>query len=107
MISDYISEDIHFEFGYSHSYAPLQSHLKLKHCKQHKAACHPMKCDVINDVNFFPTRYAMLQKQVYYNGNFMTYVYMFLSNLAIIPFPLGMCVQCVHVRTMCIGMLSL
>ena len=96
MIADYISEDKHFEFGYLHSDALLQSHLKLKCCKRHKAAAHhPMKCDVIYDVNFFMTGYAMLQKQVYYNGNFMTYAYMFLSNLAIIPSRLGMCIQCV------------
>ena len=82
MISDSISEDKHFEFGYSHSNALLQSRLKLKGCKGHKATHHPMKCDVINDIKLFPTGYTctMLQKQVCW----------------------ALCVQCMH-----IGMLSL
>ena len=44
-----------FPYGYSHSNALLQSCLKLEHCKLHKAARHPVKCDVINDVKLFPT----------------------------------------------------
>ena len=33
----------------------MQSHLKLDHCMPHKAAFHPTKCDVINDVKLFQT----------------------------------------------------
>ena len=40
--------------------ALLQSRLKLELCKSHKAARHPMKCDVINDVKLFPTVYCRL-----------------------------------------------
>ena len=36
--------------SYLHSYALLQFCLKLG-----KAACHPTKCDVINDIKLFPT----------------------------------------------------
>ena len=31
----------------------VQFLLKLEHCKLHKAAHHPMKCEVINDVKLF------------------------------------------------------
>ena len=40
---------------YPHSNAFLQFGLKLKRCKPHKAAHHPAKCEVINDVKLFPT----------------------------------------------------
>ena len=50
MISERISDDIP-----PHSNALLQFRLELKHCKPHKVARHPMKCDVINDVKLFPT----------------------------------------------------
>ena len=33
----------------------MQLRLKLERCKPHKAARHPRKCDVINDVKLFPT----------------------------------------------------
>ena len=29
---------------------PILFRLKLKRCMPHKSACHPPKCDVINDV---------------------------------------------------------
>ena len=65
MISEGVSDDIppkndNFEYGHSHSNEPLQSHLKLKLCKAHKAACHQTKCDVINynDVKLFLTVYV-------------------------------------------------
>ena len=52
MISEHISvsDDIlhqmkNFENGYPHSNALLQSRLKLKLCKSHKAAHHPTKFD--------------------------------------------------------------
>ena len=57
MISKRISEDENFEYGYPHSNALLQSRIKLECCKPHKAAHHPMKCDVIDDVKLFPTVY--------------------------------------------------
>ena len=50
----YTSQNENFEYGYPHSSAFLQFHLKLKCCKPHNAACHPTKCDVINDVKMFP-----------------------------------------------------
>ena len=50
----YVSPNENFEYGYPHSNALLQSELKLKRCKPHKAARHPTKCDVINDVKPFP-----------------------------------------------------
>ena len=31
--------------------------LKSKCCKQHKAACHHKKCDIINDIKLFLTGY--------------------------------------------------
>ena len=37
--------------------ALLQSHLTLEHWKPHKAARHPSKCLVINDIKLFPTVY--------------------------------------------------
>ena len=39
-----------FEYGYTYINAHMQSCLKLERCKPHKAARHPTKCDVINDV---------------------------------------------------------
>ena len=56
MISEPISTE-NFEYGYPHSNALLQFDLKLEHCKPHKAAGHPTKCDVINDVKLFLTVY--------------------------------------------------
>ena len=46
------SPNENYEYGYPHSNALLQFPLKVKHCKLHKAACHPTKCDVI-DVKLF------------------------------------------------------
>ena len=79
-IQQYTSPNENFEYGYPHSNALLQFELKLERCKPHKAARHPIKCDVINDVKLFPTVYrriycrkffdiiqsdVALQKQVY------------------------------------------
>ena len=44
------SPNENFEYGYAHSNALLQSRLKLECCTLHKAARHPTKCDVINEV---------------------------------------------------------
>ena len=49
----YTSPNENFEYGYRHSYALLSFELKLKRCKPHKAARHPMQCDTINDVKLF------------------------------------------------------
>ena len=56
-ISDDISPNENFEYGYPHSNALLQFHLKLECCKPHNTACHPTKCDVIYDIKLFPTVY--------------------------------------------------
>ena len=58
MITALTSDDILpqmkiFECGYPHSNALLQSRLKLECCKPQKAAPHPTKCDVINDVKLY------------------------------------------------------
>ena len=60
MISERISDNIPpqmkiFIYGYRHSNALLQFHLKLEHCKAHNTARHPTRCDIINDVKLFPT----------------------------------------------------
>ena len=60
MISEYISPNENFKYGYPHSNAPLQFELEMEHCKQHKAGRHPTKCDVINDVQLFPTVYRRI-----------------------------------------------
>ena len=56
-IRRYTSPNENFEYGYPHSNALLQFELKLERCKPHKAACHPTKVDLINDVKLFPTVY--------------------------------------------------
>ena len=48
----YTSQNENFEYGYPHSNALLQFSLELEHCKPQKAARHPTKCDVMNDVKF-------------------------------------------------------
>ena len=47
-IRRYASSNELFKYGYPHSNALLQFHLKLESCKQCKTSCHPMKCDVID-----------------------------------------------------------
>ena len=59
-IQRYTSPNENFEYSYPHSNALLQFGLKLEHCKSHKAAHHPTKCDVINDVKLFPTVYRRI-----------------------------------------------
>ena len=54
-IGQYTSPNENFEYGYPHSNALLQLCLKFEHCKPHKAACHPTKCNMINDVKLFLT----------------------------------------------------
>ena len=59
-IRRYTSPNKNFEYGYPQSNALLQSRLKLEHCKPHKAAHHPTKCDIINDVKLFLTVYRRI-----------------------------------------------
>ena len=59
-IRRYTSPNENFEYGYPNSNALLQFELKLERCKPHKAARHPTKCDVINDVKLFPTVYRRI-----------------------------------------------
>ena len=49
-IRRYTSPNENFEYGYPHSNVLLQFELKLEHSKPHKASCHPMKCDIVNDI---------------------------------------------------------
>ena len=51
---------LNFEYGYPHSNAILQFRIKMERCKQHKAALHPKKCDVINDIKLYPTVYRRI-----------------------------------------------
>ena len=60
MISYRISDDIPPQMKFWNSNALLQFFIKLKHCKHHRFACHPMKCDIINDIKLFRTRYRRI-----------------------------------------------
>ena len=65
MISERISNDIppqneNFEYGCTHSNALLYVCLILECCKLHKAACHPTKRDIFNDVKLFLTVYLRI-----------------------------------------------
>ena len=51
----YTSPNENFEYCYPHSNALLQIRLELERWKPHKAARHKTRCDVINDVELFPT----------------------------------------------------
>ena len=55
-----------FEYGYPHSNALLKFELKLELCKPHKAAHHPTKCHVNNDVRLFLTVYCRIMSQLFY-----------------------------------------
>ena len=59
-IRRYTSSNENFEYGYPHSNAILQFRLKLERCEPHKAARHPTKGDVIEDVKLFPTVYRRI-----------------------------------------------
>ena len=59
-IQRYTSPNENFEYGYPHSNALLQFLLNLECCKPHNAACHPTKCDVINDIKMFPAVYRRI-----------------------------------------------
>ena len=59
-IRRYTSQNENFEYGYPHSNALLQFCLKLDPCEPHKAARHPTKGDVIDDVKLFSTVYCRI-----------------------------------------------
>ena len=59
-IRRYTSPNENFECGYPHSNAILQFRLESERWKPHKAARHPRKCDVINDVKLFPAVYRRI-----------------------------------------------
>ena len=63
-IRRYTSPNENFEYGYPHSNALLQFRLESERWKQHKAARHPTRCDVINDVKLFPTVYCSISHTV-------------------------------------------
>ena len=50
----YTSPNGNFEYGYPHSNAIQHFCLELECCKPHTPACHPTKCDIINDIKLFP-----------------------------------------------------
>ena len=56
-ISNNILPQMEIEYSYPLSNVLLQFHFELEHCKPHKAAHHPTKCDIIDDVKLFPTVY--------------------------------------------------
>ena len=59
-IRGYTSQNENFEYINPHSNALLQFDLKSERCKPHRAARHPKKGDVIDDVKLFPTVYGRL-----------------------------------------------
>ena len=68
MISDRISDDIPPQMKNLNMVIPIlmrsaslsQIGLKLERCKPHKAARHPMKCVVSNDIKLFLTVYRRI-----------------------------------------------
>ena len=84
-IRRYTSPNENFEYGYPHSNAFLQFDLKLERCKPHRAARHPTKGDVIDDVKLFPTVYRRI-----YCRKFLTCRINFKATLW----------RCIHIGTM-------
>ena len=61
MISDRISDDIPPQMHISNMVIPILMHLcSLISNLAIQGACHPMQCDVINDVKLFPTVYRRI-----------------------------------------------
>ena len=56
-IRQYTSPNENFEYGYPHSNVLLKFCLEFGALEAHKAARHPTRCDIINDVKLFPTVY--------------------------------------------------
>ena len=59
-IRRYTSSNENFEYDYPHSNALLQFRLELERWKPHKAARHPTRCDIINDVKQCSTVYRRI-----------------------------------------------
>ena len=76
-IRRYTSPNEKFEYGYSHSSALLQFRPRLECWKLHKAACHPRRCDVINDVKLFPTVYCRIYCRKFLTLSDQTSLYIF------------------------------
>ena len=57
VISDLISDDMPPQMKIVNMDIPIQPRLEFERCKPQKAARHPTKCDVFNDVKLFPTVY--------------------------------------------------
>ena len=73
MISEGISDDIPLKMKTLNMIirilnAFLQSCLKLKRCKLHKATCHPTKCDKINDVKLFRKFLTLSNQMLHYKS---------------------------------------
>ena len=74
MISNCISEDIPFQMKILNMVIPILMPFcsfvsKLKRCKLHKAACHPTKRGIINDINYlrqYITEYNYCRKCLRY-----------------------------------------
>ena len=62
-IRRYTAPNENFEYGYPHSNALLQFRLELERLKPYKAARHPTRCDIINDVKLFPTVYGRIYRR--------------------------------------------
>ena len=61
MISERISDDIPPQMKILNMVIPILMHFcSFKRCKQHNAARHLMKCDVINAVKLLPTVYCRI-----------------------------------------------
>ena len=61
MISERISDDIPPQIKILNIVIPHSNALlKLEHCEPHKAARHPTKGNVIDDVKLFPTVYCRI-----------------------------------------------
>ena len=56
-IRRYTYPNENFEYGYPHSNALLQFCLKFERFKPQKAACHPTKSDVMDDVKLYFRQY--------------------------------------------------
>ena len=66
MITESISDDIPPQMKILIMVIPriLQFCLKLEHSKPHNGACHPTKCDVINEVKLFPAVYRSISQDI-------------------------------------------
>ena len=71
MISERISDDIPPQMKILNMFIPILMYFcsfvsALQRCKSHKAARHPMICDVINDVKLFPIVYRRIYCRIFF-----------------------------------------